>query len=73
MQATACLKFGELYKCLSWHPATHVLIHWTDALPVSRQEQGGIGLILGAGPILGNEDTAFALQMLHLHVAQMTI
>ena len=73
MQATAFLKFGKLYKCLSWHPATHVLIHWTDALPVSSQEQGAIGLILGAGPILGNEDTAFALQMLHLHVAQMTI
>jgi len=49
----------------------HVLIHWMDALPVSSQEiltaeQGVIGLILGAGPILGNEDTAFALQMLHL-------
>ena len=57
----------------------HVQIHWTDALPVSSQEllttaeQGVIGLILGAGPILGNEDTAFALQMLHLCVAQMTI
>ena len=56
----------------------HVLIHWTDALPVSSQElltaeQGIIGLILGAGPILGNEDTAFVLQMLHLCVAQMTI
>lgn len=51
----------------------HVLIHWTDALPVSSQElltaeQGVIGLILWAGPILGNEDTAFALQMLHLCV-----
>ena len=56
----------------------HVLIHWTDALPVSSQElltaeQGVIGLILGAEPILGNEDTAFALQMLHVCVAQMTI
>ena len=56
----------------------HVLIHWTDPLPVSSQElltaeQGVIGLILGAGPILGNEDTAFALQMLHVCVAQMTI
>ena len=68
----------KLYNCLSWHPATHVQIHWTDALPVSSQElltaeQGVIGLILRAGPILGNEDTAFALQMLHLYVAQMTI
>lgn len=36
----------------------HVLIHWTDPHPVSSQElltaeQGVIGLILGAGPILG--------------------
>lgn len=56
----------------------HVQIHWTDALSVSSQElltaeQGVIGLILGAGPILGNEDNAFALQMQHLCVAQMTI
>ena len=56
----------------------HVQIHWTDALPVSSQEfltaeQGVIGVILGAGPTLGNEDTAFALQMQHLCVAQMTI
>ena len=70
MQATACLN-GKLYKCLPWHPATHVQIHWMDAQPVSTQElltaeQGVIGLILGAGPILGNEDTSFALQMLHL-------
>ena len=50
----------------------HVQIHWMDALPVSSQElltaeQGVIGVILG------NEDTAFALQMQHLCVAQMTI
>ena len=56
---------GKLYKCLPWHLATHVLIHWMDPLPVSSQElltavQGVIGLILGAGPILRNEDTAFA-------------
>ena len=77
MQATACLN-GLLYKRLSWHCSVHLLIHWTDALPVSSQElltaeQGVIGLILGAGPILGNEDTTFALQMPHLCVAQMTI
>lgn len=64
--------------------ATHVLIHWTDvtaaglALPFSSQEpanaeQGIIGLILGAGPILWNEHTAFALQMQDIHAAQMTI
>ena len=64
MQATACLN-GLLYKRLSWHCSVHVLIHWTDALPVSSQElltaeHGVIGLILGAGLILGNEDTALA-------------